>query len=139
MQFNRFALMLQCTDMAVSKAFYTECLGLRVNADIGWFVGLEHPHRPHVSFELSLCEAGHESIPASLRRPSDGVVLAFEVTDVDAVRDNLVNGQVSLLSDTKDEPWGQRHFFAQAPDGVALDIFQLIPPDPVWMKANGFA
>lgn len=139
MQFNRFALVLQCTDIPTSKAFYTERLGLRVNADIGWFVGLEHPERPRGTFELSLCQAGHESMPASLRRPTDGVVLALEVPNADAVRESLLRAQVSMLSDTKDEPWGQRHFYAQAPDGVALDVFQQIPPDPEWMGANGLA
>ena len=37
-----------------------------------------------------------------------------------------------------DQPFGQRRFYVDAPDGVVVEFFQTIPPDPAWMKANGF-
>ncbi|MEM9072656.1 MAG: VOC family protein, partial [Myxococcota bacterium] len=89
-------------------------------------------------FELSLCDAAHEFVPASAREPS-AVILALGVDDVTARAEELESEGVAMLSAMEDEPWGQRHIFVQAPDGVALDLFELIPPDPTWMKAHGFA
>ena len=140
MQFQRWALMLLCSDVHAARDFYVQHLDLEVNADIGWFVGLQRRDRPREAFELSLCEAGHASIPPALdRKPTRGLVLAFEVDNVDAAFEQLEAANIPILARPKDEPWGQRHFFAAAPDGVALDIFQSCEPDPAWMKENGFA
>jgi len=139
MHFHRNAVMLICSDMEQSKAFYTRHLGLEINADIGWFVGLQKIDRPREEFEMSLCETGHSSLPQAINRPTDGLVLAFEVDDVDKTFAAFQDAGVEILAELVNEPWGQRHFFAAAPDGVALDIFQNCPPDPEWMKAHGFA
>ena len=140
MQFQRCSVMLLCSDVAAARDYYIQHLDLEVNADIGWFVGLQRRDRPRETFELSLCEAGHSSIPAALERTSTrGLVLAFEVEDVGVAVERFEAADVPILARPVDEPWGQRHFFAAAPDGVALDIFQSIEPDPAWMKTNGFA
>ena len=139
MNFGRHPLMLLCADVARARDFYVEHLGLKVNADIGWFVGLEHPDKPREVFEMSLCQHDHSSLPPSLQQPARGTVLAFEVDDVDATVARLRDAGVEVLSEVVDEPWGQRHAYLAAPDGVALDLFSLCPPDPAWMKANGFA
>ncbi len=140
MQFQRCAMMLLCSDVQAARDFYVQHLDLEVNADIGWFVGLQRRDRPRETFELSLCEAGHPSIPPAFDGTATrGLVLAFEVESVDAVFEHLEAASVPILARPKDEPWGQRHFFAAAPDGVALDIFQPCQPDPAWMRENGFA
>ncbi len=139
MEFKRDVTMLLCSDVAHARDFYAEHLGLEVTADLGWFVGMQRVGRPKEDYELSLCAHEHDSIPAPIRRPTDGLVLAFEVDDCDALHDAMNSSGVTILAPPADELWGQRHFFAQAPDGVALDIFHAIPPDPEWMRANGFA
>jgi hypothetical protein len=30
----------------------------------------------------------------------------------------------------RDEPWGQRHFITEDPDGVLVDVVTVIPPAP---------
>lgn len=140
MNFQRFSMMLLCSDVPAARDFYVQHLALEVNADIGWFVGLQRPGRPREAFELSLCEKGHVSVPETLRRgPTEGLVLAFEVESVDGVFEQLQAAGVCILAEPVDEPWGQRHFFAAAPDGVALDVFQSCAADAEWMKQNGFA
>jgi len=137
-EFSRHSNMLLCSDIRAATAFYTQHLGLTVSADLGWFVGLEHP-AGRDRYEMSLCDAQHEFVPESLRAPAAGLMLAFEVEDADAALARLREAGVPIRTDIRDEPWGQRHFIAQAPDGVALDVFHLVPPDMEWMKQHGFA
>ena len=125
-------MMLLCSHVPTAKAFYIRHLGLEVTADVGWFVGLVGPEQPGRTFELSLCAADHSSVPPPLRSPTQGLILAFEVDDVHASCLQMKAQGVTILAEPVDERWGQRHFFAAAPDGVALDIFQTIAVDPVW-------
>ncbi|NRA67428.1 MAG: VOC family protein [Pseudobacteriovorax sp.] len=138
MEWNRFAIMLICSDVDKAKDFYVNHLGLTINSDIGWFVGLELENKKIGRLELSLCQEGHPSLPKQNAQASKGVVLALGTEDVNQVFESFQNKDIPILSELKDEPWGQRHFFAEGPDGVSLDIFQLIEPDPKWMKENGF-
>ncbi len=139
MEFRRHSLMLLCSSVPNAQAFYQRHLALETAADLGWFVGLRRPGLEVGDFELCLCEAEHPTLPATLRRPTDGLVLGFEVDDARDVREQFGNAGVEILIDLVDEPWGQRHFHAAAPDGVSLDIFQSIEPDAAWMKQNGLA
>lgn len=138
MLFSRFSPMVLCSDVAASRAFYSSTLDLTVNADLGWFVGMERRSDGVVTFELSLCDASHDSLPPSIRAPATGLVLAFETSGVDAVCAAWREQGVDILLDPVSEPWGQRHFYAAAPDGVAIDVFEPCPPDPQWMRAHGF-
>lgn len=148
MRVRKGSIMLQCSDIQAARNFYTTHLDLEVNADLGWFVGLqqaspkrEDPEKTgqtEALFQMSLCEAGHSFVPEAVRGPTAGLVLALEVERAAPWMERWRGAGVTLLSDLIDEPWGQRHFFAAAPDGVALDVFEWIPPDAAWMKAHGF-
>ena len=139
MEIGRNATMLLCSNVEQSRKYLETALGLSPKTDLGWFVNFTSDDGDPPTFELSLCACEHESVPVSVRHPSDGVVLAFQVADADAEQARFVECGLPILAEVKTEPWGQRHFFAQAPDGVVLDIFALVPPDPEWMKAHGFA
>jgi catechol 2,3-dioxygenase-like lactoylglutathione lyase family enzyme len=140
MQFSKHVSMLLSSDVSQAKTFYCDVLGMSVAVDIGWFVSLKKDiDSQGTPFELSICAADHPSMPAAIRTPAAGTVLTFQVDDVNNVFEDLSQTGIEMLSDVRDEPWGQRHFYAAAPDGVALDIFQFIDPDPEWMKSHGFA
>ncbi|MEM1031747.1 MAG: VOC family protein [Myxococcota bacterium] len=138
MQFSRCSILLTAADVPAARDFYVRNLDLRVNADIGWFVGLERSDRPRDHFEMALVAAGHETLPPTRRAPTDGLVLAFEVEDARALADGFETRGLPLLGELVDQPFGQRRFYVAAPDGVTLEFFQSIPPDPKWMRDNGF-
>lgn len=138
MIFRRISNMLLCSDVATARDFYVRTLGLSVNADIGWFVGMER-ETPTGHFELSLCAAGHATLSARASGTTQGLIMAFEVDDTRALAEELRADGATILEEPKDEPWGQRHFFVAAPDGVVLDFFEMTTPDPQWLKDNGFA
>lgn len=139
MQIDRFSPMILCADVAAARDFYTAFLGLRVNADLGWFVGLELRDGEDVTLELSLCAADHDSVPAPMRETARGLVIAIGSSGVDSVCEDWRARGVEILLEPVSEPWGQRHFYARAPDGVCVDVFEPCPPDPAWMQAHGFS
>ncbi|MGW4467880.1 VOC family protein [Micromonospora sp. NPDC004704] len=117
-----------CTrDVAASRDFYTRHFGFETTFEADWYVSLRRPESPH--YELALLDHTHETLPDGYRRPVQGLILNFEVTDVDAEHRRLVHGaglteELSLRS----EDFGQRHFIVAAPDGVLVDVITPIAP-----------
>ncbi|GGK75086.1 VOC family protein [Rufibacter glacialis] len=115
-----------CTDYAVSKAFYTQVLGLTLLQEIyraerdsykadlalnGQYV-VELFSFPQVPARLSFPEA------AGLRH------LAFAVEDVAAARQELMNAGVTVQEIRVDEHTGQRFCFFSDPDGLPLELYE---------------
>ena len=61
----------------------------------------------------------------------------FEVEDVDAEYAKAVANGVPILKSLRSEPYGQRHFIAQDPAGVLIDVITPIPPSAEF--ADGFS
>ncbi|APU17957.1 MULTISPECIES: VOC family protein [Actinoalloteichus] len=117
-----------CThDIPTSHAFYTRWLGFETTFESDWYVSLRRIESPHQ--ELAMLDPRHGSVPAGHREPVRGVLLNFEVTDVDAEHDRLVTrgGLVPVLP-LRSEEFGQRHFIIEGPDGVLIDVITPIPP-----------
>ncbi|MET7507140.1 VOC family protein [Streptomyces albidoflavus] len=124
-----------CTErLRESAAFYTSLFGFETVFGNEWYVSLRRTEPPHQ--ELALVDAGHPSVPESFRRPVRGVLLNFEVADVDAEYARLVEGaglrpELPLRS----EDFGQRHFIVSAPDGVLIDVITPIEPSGAYATA----
>ncbi|WP_329104144.1 VOC family protein [Micromonospora sp. NBC_01699] len=117
-----------CTrDVAASRDFYTRHFGFETTFEADWYVSLRRPESPH--YELALLDHTHETLPDGYRRPVQGLILNFEVTDVDAEHRRLVHeaGLTEQLS-LRSEDFGQRHFIVGAPDGVLVDVITPIAP-----------
>ncbi len=61
-----------------------------------------------------------------------GVILNFEVEDVDLEYERLVTEGLEILVQLRDEPFGQRHFIAKDPNGVLIDVITPIAPSPAF-------
>ena len=138
MQFTKHSVGLLSADLPAARDFYVQHLGLTASADLGWFVNLERKG-DGVDFEMWLVDKDHEFTPLSRRAASAGTMLALQVDDCDATCETLRGAGVEILAEPVDEPWGQRHFIAAAPDGVMLDIYHMVPPDMQWLRDHGFA
>ena len=75
----------------------------------------------------------HETVPEAARGRVSGLVLNFEVDDVDAEYARAKSNALPILLELKDEPFGQRHFITTDPNGVLIDIIKPIPPDPAFL------
>ncbi|MCB0154774.1 MAG: VOC family protein [Anaerolineae bacterium] len=114
--------------VAESKAFYTAHFPFEVTFEADWYVSLITREEPH--FQLALLDYRHPSVPAAFRRPSQGLLLNFEVAEVDPVYARLKAAGLPIHLELKSEAWGQRHFITADPNGLLIDIIQLIPPSP---------
>ncbi len=137
MRYDRSITSIFASDPAATTAFFAEHLGFEAQLDIGWFVSLVHPDHPE--WELAVTAADHDSVPESHRHAVQGVAVAVVVDDVQAVHAALTAAGVTPTSEPVDHPWGQRQFFAPGPDGLLLDVLQMIPPDPDWLAEHGLA
>lgn len=117
---------LASSDVGAAAEFYERHLGFRRLFESDWYVHLQQVQHPEVS--LALLDANHETVPADQRTPAKGVLINFEVDDVDAEYARLMDTGGEVVLSLRDEPWGQRHFILRGPDGVLLDIIKPISP-----------
>ncbi|TPG67532.1 VOC family protein [Hymenobacter nivis] len=116
-----------CADYAVSKAFYTEILGLEIIREV---------HRAaRQSYKLDLAVGGQYvielfSFPSPPPRPSRPEAqglrhLAFAVADLDAATQRLAAHGVAYEPVRVDEFTGRRFTFFADPDDLPLELYEV--------------
>ncbi len=119
-----------CSDYARSKAFYVGLLGLRVIA--------EHYREARNSWKLDLglpdgTQIELFSFPAPPARPSRPEAcglrhLSFAVADVQHCKEQLEQQGVAVEDIRVDEYTGRRFTFFADPDGLPLELYEVIDP-----------
>jgi uncharacterized glyoxalase superfamily protein PhnB len=136
MRITGYYPVLMTGDVAATARFYQAHFGFEPTFVADWYVHLRH--RDDARLELAILDAGHETILAERRGPkASGLLLNFEVEDVDAVHAALVAAGLTVLQELRDEPFGQRHFVTADPNGVMIDVITPIPPSPEFLAAYG--
>ncbi|GED33542.1 VOC family protein [Brevibacillus centrosporus] len=119
--------------VADSSRFYTDYFGFAPAFESGWYVSLKNDQTEH-SFELAILDASHATIPDGYRKTTQGLILNFEVDNVDAEYERLiVQSGLPLHLDIRDEAFGQRHFITSDPNGVLIDVITVIPPSEAFL------
>ena len=127
-----------CTDdVAASRDFYVALLGFRVAFEIAWYVQLQLP--ADANLQLAFVQRDHASVPEGFRDAPRGVLVTVETKDVDAVHARARQLGVEIVYALRDEVFGQRHFMAKDPNGLLVDVVQLIPPAPEFLREHGIA
>lgn len=117
---------IMTADVAGTAAFYTQHFGFEALFSADWYVHLQSTESEHVT--LAILDGSHETIPETGRGVVSGLLLNFEVEDVDAVYEQLRAAGLPIRLDIRDEDFGQRHFITADPNGVLIDIIKPIPP-----------
>jgi len=113
--------------VAESCEFYCRYFGFEVTFESNWYVSLRHGFNP--AYELALLDYTHESVPPAYRTPVQGILLNFEVDDVDAEYRRLIGHEkLPLILELRSEDFGQRHFITADPNGILIDVIKMIPP-----------
>lgn len=113
-----------------SRDFYTGLLGFATTFEADWYVSLRQTGP--LPYELALLDHSHPTLPAAYRTPVRGLLLNFEVVDVDAEWERLVVREgLRAELDLRSEDWGQRHFIVADPNGVLIDVITPIAPSGV--------
>lgn len=112
--------------LAESKAFYTQYLGFGVSFENEFYLLL---HTPGKQFELSFLLPNHPGQQALFHKPftGQGMYLTIEVEDVDKVYKEIKKKGISIKIDIRNEPWGDRHFAIEDPNGIGIDIVTYLP------------
>jgi len=113
-------------DVAATAAFYRDHFGFEAKFESGWYVHLQS--REDESVNLAVLDGAHETIPESGRGRATGLILNFEVEDVDGEYARAQEAGLPILLDLRDEAFGQRHFITKDPNGVLIDVIKPIPP-----------
>ncbi|WP_196259437.1 VOC family protein [Pelagibacterium limicola] len=109
-----------------TAAFYVAHFNFKSLFDSDWYVHLQSVSNPRIN--LAILDGSHETIPVSGRGKVSGLLINFEVEDVDAEYARLRAEGLPILLDLRDEDFGQRHFITADPNGVLIDLIKPIPP-----------
>jgi uncharacterized glyoxalase superfamily protein PhnB len=119
---------LLSSDVTSAAAFYVAHFRFRPLYEADWYVHLQSLDDPAVNLGLVLKD--HETVPVAFRGKTGGMLLNFEVEDPDVHYSRLNAAGVPITLTLRDEDFGQRHFMAEGPDGVLIDVIRPIPPSP---------
>lgn len=114
-------------DVAGTTAFYVTHFGFEALFSSNWYVHLQSKESENVT--LAILDGQHGTIPEAGRGKVSGLLLNFEVEDVDTVYERLKAAGLPIRLDLRDEDFGQRHFITADPNGVLIDIIKPIAPN----------
>ena len=106
--------------------FYVRHFAFRPMFATDWYVHLQSIEDDRVNLAVLL--AGHATIPGPKAQHTSGLLINFEVEDVDAHHARLAAAGVPIVLPLRDETFGQRHFIVADPNGVLIDVITPIPP-----------
>ena len=113
--------------LAATKAFFTGHLGFGITFENDFYLLL---HTPDRGAEISFLLPDHPSQQPLFQQPftGQGMYLTLEVSDVDALYTELRARGVPIKIDLRNEPWGDRHFAIEDPNGIGIDIVRYQAP-----------
>ncbi|MGL6210756.1 MAG: VOC family protein [Paracoccaceae bacterium] len=117
---------IMTADVPATAAFWQHHFGFEAQYTTDWYVHLQSTADPTVNLAILL--TNHPTVPKQAQTHVAGLILNFEVEDVDAEHARLVAAGLPILVPLKDEDFGQRHFITADPNGVLIDIIRTIPP-----------
>ncbi len=134
MKLSSFYPVIAAERIAESRDFYTRWFGFEVTFETDWYVSLRRPGP--TAYELALLDPTHPTLPEGYREPVRGLLLNFEVEDVDAEWERLVVGAgLKAELPIRSEEFGQRHFIVADPNGVLIDVITEIEPTGEYAEA----
>lgn len=114
--------------LEATKKFYTEVLDFGVSFENEFYLLL---HTPNQQAELSFLLPNHPSQNPFFHAPyaGKGMYLTIEVEDVDKIYEDIKAKGVAIKVEIRDEPWGDRHFAIEDPNGIGIDIVRYTAPE----------
>jgi len=139
MKCTQFYPVILTDDVAASARFYCDHFRFKALFDSDWYVHLQSSEDESVN--IAIMQFDHESIPAEGRHKAAGLLINFEVEDVDVEYDSAKAAGLPILTTLRDEDSGQRHFITRDPNGVLIDVIKPIEPSAEFLAqfADGAA
>lgn len=133
MKSTQYYPVLMTDRVAETARYYEQHFRFTRQFDSDWYVHLQSSEDAKVN--LAILDGAHATIPAVARGGrAAGVLLNFEVDNVDAEYERVLASGLDVQLALRDEPFGQRHFIVQDPNGVLIDVIQPIPPSEDFLR-----
>jgi catechol 2,3-dioxygenase-like lactoylglutathione lyase family enzyme len=114
------AVSLNVDDVAASVRFLTGHFGFTEEMSADGFASLG---RPDAGMNVVFLRRGLETLPADQRDDhAGGLILAFEVDDLEGELDRLRAEGVAITMPLRSEEWGERAFQVRDPNGVIIEL-----------------
>ena len=126
MKCTQFYPVIMTDDVAATARFYRDHFRFQPSFESDWYVHLQSKEDEKVN--IAILQYDHETIPKQARSRVSGILINFEVEDVDTEFNRAKASGLPILLSLKDEPFGQRHFITRDPNGILIDIIKPIPP-----------
>lgn len=126
MKCTQYYPVIQTNEVVKTVGFYCNNFDFIPQFTSDWYVHLQSSQSADVN--LAILDAQHETIPKDFQGPVSGLIINFEVADVDAIHEKLNAAGIPIVKPLQDEEFGQRHFIVSDPNGVLIDIVKPIPP-----------
>jgi len=128
MKIKRVDSTISTNKLQESKEFYMEHFNFRLVYESDWYIELISRDLPNgISFTLPQREEGEFF-------NGKGLIISFEVDDVDAEYDRLKAEEVQIYQEMQDKPWGERSFVVDDPNGVHIYIYTATSPNPEYQQ-----
>lgn len=122
-------------DPQSAAAWFRTHFGFADTFAVSWFVQMQRADAPHA--QLAVIARRHESVPKAWQKAPGGVVISFEVEDVDAEWARIRAAGLSVIVPIKTEEFPHRHFMVEGPEGALIDVIKVLQPTPEWLKKEG--
>ena len=128
-----------CSDrLSESRDFYTRLFDLKaVFDDPTFYVLLQSPRDADV--QLAFVHRSHDSVPSAFQQPPRGLLVTIEVPSADTLYERATAFGVPIAQELRDEEFGQRHFMTVDPNGLLVDVVEIIPFAPAFAERYGLA
>lgn len=125
MKVNSFYPVIMTKNVEECSEFFINNLEFETTFSSEWYISLIDKDDNEVAF----LESSHTTIPEGFRNQVRGLLLNFEVDNVDKIYKKLKESlEDCIVLDIRDEEFGQRHFIVEGPDKILIDIIQVIEP-----------
>lgn len=110
-----------------TKSFYTKYLEFTVKFESDFYLLLKTPNgKDSLSFLLPNHPTQHPFFHPEFK--GQGMYLTIEIDNVDEKYTELKKLDVEIKVDIRDEPWGERHFSIEDPNGIGIDFTKYTKP-----------
>ncbi|EYF00809.1 VOC family protein [Chondromyces apiculatus] len=126
MRITASAVSLTVDDVAASSKFLVAHFGFREQMAAEGFASLG---RDDAAMNVIFMQRGIAVLPEGFRdQHAAGVIVAFVVTDLAAEEARLRSEGVTITMPLREEPWGERLFQVQDPNGVTIELVEWVTP-----------
>ncbi|WP_120496711.1 VOC family protein [Kiloniella sp. EL199] len=132
MKCTQFYPVIMTDKVAETATFYQTYFKFASKFESDWYIHLQSTEDEKVN--IAVLQGDHETVPEPARGKISGLLLNFEVDDVDAEYERAQKNGLSIHLPIKNEAFGQRHFITSDPNGVLIDVIKIIPPSEEFLK-----